>query len=168
MTITIPDQAAFPNIPANGTGVSLTVFTFGFHCKSAANEWNLYVDDFALAFSQGSQCGDVPCGQQPSNYDWNFLDDYDRAKLCVNSTTGAFVVRVLSGPKAGWSYQGTCKVTISGTGCVQLSSPAGSPYMMAGTYLPLQKRAVVAFTCAAQGVSSGVADSNTTNNPPGC
>ncbi len=95
------------------------------------------------------------------NYNLSIYDDYGRAQLCIDTTTGAFLWTVLSGPNAGKSYTGTLNVLNAGT---LFQSKPGDPTWVYATYNP-NLHTGQGFLVNGL-VTSSLYDSNTTNNPP--
>ncbi len=59
-----------------------------------------------------------------SSYDWHFVDDSRRSEMCVNSTTGAWIFKILSGTGAGTTFAGAGTIT-TGSGYSRLAAAAG-------------------------------------------
>ena len=100
-----------------------------------------------------------------SSYDLSFYDDYGRSQLCVNSTTGAFLYKILTGPHVG-SYTGSAKVAKNSL-YISVSAPTGSS---GGTILWLYENLMTHsasgyYLNTPSGISSYLSDINTTNDP---
>jgi len=99
-------------------------------------------------------------------YDWHFLDDRGRSRLCVNSRTSAFEWQVLAGPAAG-VYPGVCQLAPQG-GLLNFTTAVGLPYELRFRYQPSTGRADGVFVVPGLGLQSGLDDRNAADNPPGC
>jgi PKD repeat protein len=93
---------------------------------------------------------------------YNVYDDQGRARACVNRYTGEY----------RWMYPASSPTTtVSGVATVlnngaKFVNKPGDPNILNVTIDPLKKKA--SGYCIIAGVYSTIADSDTTNNPPGC
>ncbi len=106
---------------------------------------------------QGSQAYVVTM----STFDWHFADDYGRSEMCVNSTTGAWLYKVLTGNGAGTTLAGAGTIT-TGSGYSRLVAAAGSGVNLNLTYYTTAHRATASLSSRA--ASSSLYDSDTTND----
>ena len=99
-----------------------------------------------------------------SAYNYSFLDDQGRSKLCVNSGSGVYLWTILTGTGAGTSYTGTAKVTNTAS-YFSLAMLPGATQFISLTFNKSGKTATGAFRSGT--VTSNLYDSNTANDPPG-
>jgi len=97
-------------------------------------------------------------------YDYAFLDDQGRSKLCVNSATGAYTWSILTGTGAGSSFSGTAKVT-STAAMLSLSTVPGDTKYITLSYNKTSKTASGTFRTGT--TVSSLYDANAANDPPG-
>jgi hypothetical protein len=93
----------------------------------------------------------------------SFLDNYGRAKMCVDTASGAYTWTILTGLGAGTSYSGTAVVTDSAT-VLKLASPSGATPRMFLNFYKGPKTATGSLVSGS--ISSSLIDSNTDDNPP--
>jgi PKD repeat protein len=99
-------------------------------------------------------------------YNLNFFDDLGRARLCVNSTAGAWRWQILQGPGMG-VYEGVGRVAVQ-NGVLLLTSNPGEPWALSVKFYERQRKASGSFNYRSKRIASVLVDSNTANNTMGC
>ena len=101
-------------------------------------------------------------------FDLSFYDDLGRARLCVNSVTGAFEWTLLTGPYKGVRVAGTAMLSEE-PGLLTLSSPPwATGWQMLFRYYTQQHRGAGTLYLRGRQLTSALSDHVTTNNPAGC
>ena len=111
------------------------------------------LDDVFLSVCQGT-----------STYNLSFLDDLGRNSLCINSSSGNYLWKILKGNGAGTSYTGTGQVT-STTTLLTLTNTSGASQRIMLNYYKVPKSAAGYCLCGTQYLT--LFDSNTANGPTG-
>jgi hypothetical protein len=133
-----------------------------------------------LLFAAASWTGDVPlllnnalnylCPSGPGpGYDLNFHDQYNRAELCLDSTTGDYIYNVLTGPYAGQSFTGTANISQYLPTLYLFSSPCppGSTHCLSGNWNTTRRSAsAVLKSFTPIRFSTTLFDANYTDSPP--
>ena len=101
-----------------------------------------------------------------SAYDLNLYDDNGKGRVCIDTQGGNWKYTILRGPGIG-TYTGQGTVTLL-NGVLYLSSPSASPVSVTAKYYSYQHKGSATINVKALRATSTIADSNTTNNPPGC
>ena len=149
-------------------GFTLDPGTGRLYCPTAAEPGVYY---FQIVVTDGFGCtGSRIYSLEVVGYDLNFVDDWGRSSVCINSSTGAFVYKVLQGTGMG-TYYGTCNPTKMGSGLSEIwtfSGLQGDPWLMNIDYKPSVKKAAGSFVFRAERVRSSLYDIDTSDNPQGC
>ncbi len=99
----------------------------------------------------------------------SFTDDIGRSRFCVYPQTASFIWTILSGPGTGSSYSGQAIVkdtTLGSYSVMQVTNVPGAPFKLNFSFNKNLNSASGYYVTSS--VSSYLADSNTTNDPPGC
>ncbi len=100
-------------------------------------------------------------------YDLIFMDDYNRAQVCVNKKTGAWSWTYFD-PRLGTGTFFGDGMVQTHTGIVTVQSPPGIPWSMNLKYYLVHKRAYGYFMYRAYRLYSSLTDLDTTNNTVVC
>lgn len=125
-----------------------------------------------IAYDWGWDSGQILANSLPYLYNYMppetliFVDDYGRAMVCVDATTGYFVYRVMTGKGVG-QYQGQANINTRGS-VLYLTSPRGAPWQLYLVYDMANGLATAYFLYPSYGVRSILYDRNIGNNPTKC
>jgi len=129
---------------------------------ASGNTWEIAYD-YGWAYSPKA-LDDVFLSGGGSAYDLSYMDDFGRAKVCVNSKTGDWQYKVLSGAGKG-TYMGKGSVSKTADRWI-FRSVAGSPRLMLLTVWPQLFKATASL--GGSDFTSWVSDRNIKDDPPGC
>jgi len=100
-------------------------------------------------------------------FDAVYVDDAGLSKLCLNTTTGAFIYRVFSGKGAG-EYAGVATITWRPNGSFVLSGERGARYALSVYHDSQQDLVKGYYRNFDSGANSSITDKNASQTNVNC